>query len=707
MACSRVRVIEYRKRLDPEEFFQYGRPHVEPPGIVVVCHRPLDKILLYLIAFSLLGVIIHFIVAYILLSDFPKPPPNASTDCATLVGSWNSDYTVLRFFGVPYSIPPLAKPDEQTLDVLRQYLQVEDGMPVLRWQMPREIEGIEGCILAQHDRCSFQRSRWTCNLGRARPVGTCSQPIPGRQVDLNNSYALFQQERCLQVDITTPLYGGVLKPVIVLIAGFQFFTEPLMPPHHQYVAFWPTDEAVRDTDAVWVYLHYRLGLAGFFYNLTAPNASDTTKYQLSIENFALHDQLMGLRWIKQHVKQFGGDPKRITVLGWGSGATSTLALLYMKAKKEELFHQAWLTSGAVHWKSNRDNDVNRSMVERAFTDIVSHYIGTHCITGIPGTVSKSCPLGELRKKLANVPIAVFNSLLSGLLDDGNMIGGLVGSNNESGGLSWISAESGSGAIPPPRYWTPEEIKRILDLDEKPVRLVFSSMSNELEGWPDMDDPWMNQADDEQIEQFAEMLYRFKRPSSYSLQGLKHLLGVAWRKELSHTRSKAIRRSRQEFHLELLSLLRFSCPQSWIVSKLNASKGIFYKVLLDEPSDLVVPYAPGPRFMGKSTPPPKRFAFHALDMMILTGKRIGSRKSGSRDTPRKKRFQNFKRELKQMFKDFVHGKNMDSRCKATATDPYGCHITADGVKVLGRNEIQTGVCELIDWEKWISKIIVYN
>ncbi|KAL5110487.1 Phenmedipham hydrolase [Taenia crassiceps] len=663
MACGRVRVVEYRKLLDPEEFFQYGRPHVEPLGSAIVCRRPLDKILLYLITFSLLGLIMHFLVAFFLLPTFPKPLPNATTECATLVGLWSSDYTVLRFFGVPYSIPPLAKPDMQTLDVLQEYLHVKGGTPVLRWQMPQEIKGIEGCILAQHDRCSFQRSRWTCNLGRSRPVSTCSQPVPGRKVDMTNSYALFQQERCLQVDITAPLYAGVLKPVIVLIAGFQFFTEPLMPPHYQHVAFWPTDEVIRDTDAVWVYLHYRLGFAGFFYNLTDPIASDKTKYQLSNENFALHDQLMGLRWIKQHVKQFGGDPTRITVLGSGSGATSTLALLYMKARNEDLFHQAWLSSGAVHWKSNLDNGMSRSIVEQAFTNIVAHYTGAHCITGIPGTISKSCPLDELRNKLTAVPMAVFNSLLSDFLDDSKLIGKLVGSNDGNGGLSWISAEVGSGALPPPRFWTPEEINRALNLDGKPIRLVFSSMSNELEGWPGMGDLWISQPDDEQIEQFAEMLNRFKRPSPHSLQSLKYLLGVAWREEISSKSHKAVRRSRQEFHMELLSLLRFSCPQSWILSKLNASKGIFYKIVLDEPPDLVVPYTPGPRPTEKSTSPAKRYAFHALDMMILVGKRIGS---GLRDTPHKNRFRKFKQKLKQMFKDFVHGKNVNSQCRATAT-----------------------------------------
>uniref|UniRef100_A0A5K3EF84 COesterase domain-containing protein n=1 Tax=Mesocestoides corti TaxID=53468 RepID=A0A5K3EF84_MESCO len=672
MACDRLRVVEYRKLLEPDAFFNFGRPRVGPPGLAVIFRRPLDKAMLFLIALSVIGLLVHAIVAFLFLPAFPKPSQNASNECAILMGSWNSANTLLRFYGVPYAVPPLAKPDDQTVDLLRQYLGVETGKPSLRWEMPRKISGIEACILAHHDRCSFRKSRWTCQFGRINPISSCAQPLPRSKLDLTDTYTLFQQEKCLQMDIATPLYNGVLRPVVVVIAGFQFFTEPLMPPDYRFPAYWPSDDAVLDTDVVWVYLHYRLGISGFFYNLSAQAASTNSSYSVSFENFALHDQLAGLRWIKQHIKQFGGDPNLITVLGAGSGATSGLALLYMQAKGERLFNQAWLSSGTVHWHTKRDSVKSKNIPSEAFLQLVNRYAGLHCTTGTPGTIVKSCSLKELRKKLMGVPIAVFNSMFPGLFSDGSMIGDIFGSNNNTGGQSWLAEDAGSGVIPPPIYWTPRQIKRILAPREKPIKIVFSSMLSELEGWPGMGKSWMDQPDSSQVNRFAKMLHRFRKvaPSS-TVQSLKQLLNTAWNEEVMRAKTEdstafSHQRRRQEFNLQLMSILRFSCPQSWILTKLAASDGVFYKLLNTEPPDLAEPFAPGPRPVGKGTPPPKRLAFHALDLMILTGKRTGSRDFGLDETPRKRRFRTYKENLKSMFRAFVHGGEINSQCRATVT-----------------------------------------
>lgn len=461
MACRRVRVVEYQKLLEPDDFFQYGRPQVEPPRFSVIFRLPLDAILILIFSLTIIGIVIHLITAILYLPVFPPLPHKASIDCASLQGSWNADNTVLHFFSIPYAVPPLAKPDEETIDVLREYLNVLGGKPSLRWKSPQILDSIEGCILAQHDRCSFKRGRWTCDLSKSVPVHYCIQPTPDEKVELMDTKRLFKSEGCLLVDIATPIYEGVLRPVVVVIAGFQFLAEPMISPQSQKAAFWPTDEAIYQSDAVWVYLHYRLGIAGFFYNLTGPRSEGKTDRKLSHENLALQDQLAGLRWIKAHIKQFGGDPDRITVLGIGSGATSVLALMQMKNKSEKLFSQAWLSSGAVHWYSERDGSSQKVIIDKAFSDIASHHIGTHCIPLKPGIVSKSCELGELKQKLNKIPLQFFYSLVAKHFEERNLIGEFFSTDNTSGGgMSWIYAETNSGTVLPPKYWTSEKIGQI-------------------------------------------------------------------------------------------------------------------------------------------------------------------------------------------------------------------------------------------------------
>ena len=50
-------------------------------------------------------------------------------------------------------------------------------------------------------------------------------------------------------------------------------------------------------------------------------------------NYGLHDMIFGLKWIKEHIAAFGGDPERITVMGQSAGAMSIMDLLYSQALK--------------------------------------------------------------------------------------------------------------------------------------------------------------------------------------------------------------------------------------------------------------------------------------------------------------------------------------------------------------------------------------
>lgn len=63
-------------------------------------------------------------------------------------------------------------------------------------------------------------------------------------------------------------------------------------------------------------------------------------------NFALKDQALALKWIKKHIKSFGGDPDSITIFGASAGAAS-VHMHMMSPMSEGLFNRAIIMSGAA------------------------------------------------------------------------------------------------------------------------------------------------------------------------------------------------------------------------------------------------------------------------------------------------------------------------------------------------------------------------
>lgn len=77
-----------------------------------------------------------------------------------------------------------------------------------------------------------------------------------------------------------------------------------------------------------------MGALGF---LSIPDANITG-------NRGLKDQQMAMRWIKDNIQRFGGDPSRITLVGWSAGSASVTYHLYANTSAN-LFHRAILMSG--------------------------------------------------------------------------------------------------------------------------------------------------------------------------------------------------------------------------------------------------------------------------------------------------------------------------------------------------------------------------
>ncbi|QRW25824.1 carbohydrate esterase family 10 protein [Rhizoctonia solani] len=144
-------------------------------------------------------------------------------------------------------------------------------------------------------------------------------------------------EDCLFLNIYAPNIATNTSslPVLVYIHGGGY--------HNGNPRAWPFDNWVErsSTPFVAVSVYYRLSSLGF---LAAPEGPD--KGPRASLNAGLHDQRMALRFIQRHIHSFGGDPKRVTIMGQSAGAGSVGSHIVAQNENpdEQLFHRAILQS---------------------------------------------------------------------------------------------------------------------------------------------------------------------------------------------------------------------------------------------------------------------------------------------------------------------------------------------------------------------------
>jgi para-nitrobenzyl esterase len=97
-------------------------------------------------------------------------------------------------------------------------------------------------------------------------------------------------------------------------------------------------ELVRRGDVVIVTINYRLGIFGFLHGASVAGEAFPTS-----GNEALLDQVAALRWVRDEIVAFGGDPDNVTIAGESAGGTNVAALLAVPAARG-LFHKAVMQS---------------------------------------------------------------------------------------------------------------------------------------------------------------------------------------------------------------------------------------------------------------------------------------------------------------------------------------------------------------------------
>lgn len=133
-------------------------------------------------------------------------------------------------------------------------------------------------------------------------------------------------EEYLTVDVRTPATDAGNRPVMVFVHGGGFVTGSTRAALYDGSAF------ARD-GIVLVTVNYRLGIPGFLALEGAP------------DNRGLLDVIAALRWVRDSIAGFGGDPGNVTVFGQSAGATLTCALL-AAPEAVGLFRRAIVQSGS-------------------------------------------------------------------------------------------------------------------------------------------------------------------------------------------------------------------------------------------------------------------------------------------------------------------------------------------------------------------------
>lgn len=160
---------------------------------------------------------------------------------------------------------------------------------------------------------------WVQTLVADTFAATCPEPV---------SVGIPQSEDCLFLNIWTPERADENTdiPVMIFIYGGAFIQGNAEHPLYEgaYLA--------ANEDVIVVNFNYRVGPFGF---LVAEDVKG---------NAGFMDQQLAMKWVKDNIKNFGGDPEKITIFGESAGAMSVGLHLVSAPGSKDLFRAGIMES---------------------------------------------------------------------------------------------------------------------------------------------------------------------------------------------------------------------------------------------------------------------------------------------------------------------------------------------------------------------------
>ena len=140
-----------------------------------------------------------------------------------------------------------------------------------------------------------------------------------------------QSEAGLNLNVWTPAADDAKRPVYVWIHGGAYISGSGSFPLYDGSSF------AENGDIVFVGINYRLGERGYL------QLDHLDKDYAGSGNNALLDQVAALKWVRNNILAFGGDPNQVTLGGQSAGGGAITGLMMMPQARG-LFHRVIIQS---------------------------------------------------------------------------------------------------------------------------------------------------------------------------------------------------------------------------------------------------------------------------------------------------------------------------------------------------------------------------